>query len=81
MPMTKGILELEAALNLRSGGADAWAWVLAVVELVEPVRGRSIASGAGEAEVMVVSWSSVALWSGAARTLDALELLRERVRF
>jgi hypothetical protein len=55
MPMTNGMLELDAALSLRSGSDDAWAWVFAVVELVEPVRGASIAGSAGEAEVVVVS--------------------------
>jgi hypothetical protein len=54
MPITKGMLELDAALSLRSGG-DAWTWVFAVVELVEPAREGSIAGGAGEAEFVTVS--------------------------
>lgn len=75
MPMTQGMLELDAALSLRSGG-----WVIAVVEPLEAARKRCTAGGTGEVESVTGSGVSLTLWGGAACTLDALELLRERVR-
>jgi hypothetical protein len=58
MDMTKGMLELDAALNLRSGGDGSWVEMWPVVEVTDPVRERSIAGDAGEGEFVALSCSS-----------------------
>jgi hypothetical protein len=55
MDLTKGMLEVDAALSLRSGGDASWFDVFAVVELTDPVRDRRMAGAAGEAELAVLS--------------------------
>jgi hypothetical protein len=68
------MLELDAALNLRSGGGSIG--VVAVVEPADPARERGIAGSMAEGELAMLSCMFHAIRGGTIRTLDALESWR-----
>ena len=48
-----------------------------MVEPADPARERSMAGGRGVGELGTLSRTSLAMYGGAIRTLDAFELLRD----
>jgi len=77
MPMTKGILEPDAALSLRSWDASTGAGMLVMTELADPARGRSAECDDGDGGLATTCCVSSAMQGGATRTVDALESLRD----
>lgn len=73
--MTKGILELDATLNLRSGGDD-WVGKLPILDALDPARERGFAGDIGDGELAALSRVSFAIGDDPIRTLDGFELFR-----
>lgn len=75
MAITKGMLELDAALTFRSGDDGGWIEALVMAELADPARGRSIAGDVREEELSILS--SIPASGSAGGALDAFELLSD----
>jgi hypothetical protein len=72
--MTKGTLESDAVLNLRSGGGGDWIGWSFVADAADPALRRSVGDDMRAGELTALSRVS-ATGGGATRTFDELELL------